>query len=297
MRFFANAQNDIENNMNILEEIISYKKIEIERNKERLPLDKFKKTIKPQKTNFYQIIRNKIDKKEIALIAEIKKASPSKGLIRADFNHIEIAKAYKNGGATCLSVLTDEKYFQGNINYIKEIKQAEAIHELPLPVLRKDFIIDPYQIYESIYYGADCILLIVGAFPAQGEARQRRYEMPLLRDLYEIACENKIDTLIEVHDEREMEIALGIVGTYCNTPIGINNRDLKTFKTDLNVTKNLVTKYKRNLENKIIVSESGIFTNDDIKSLVKSGVYAFLVGESLMRENNIENATRQLIKG
>ena len=275
--------------MNILDEIIAHKKIEVEKSKERLSLDKLKNLARASlaPARFYQILKNKTDQKQIALIAEIKKSSPSKGIIRKDFNHFEIAKAYKAGGATCLSVLTDEKYFQGNLNYLKEIKS-----QIDLPILRKDFIIDPYQIYESIYHQADCILLIVAAF-CVGASR----DLHLLRDLHKIACENGIDTLIEIHDEREMEIALNILaGAYCNTPIlGINTRDLKTFKTDLNITKNLVTKYKKDLKEKIIVSESGIFTNEDMKELMEHGVYGFLVGEGLMREKNIESATKKLI--
>lgn len=264
--------------MNILEEILAYKKLEVEQAKEKLSIDKLKKEIRGKeikKRYFYQTIKKKIDKKEIALIAEVKKASPSKGIIKKDFNPIEIAQAYKNGGACCLSVLTDEKYFQGNLRYVKNIKDA-----INLPVLRKDFIIDPYQIHESIYNDADCILLIVGAF----------HTMPLLRDLYEISCENEIDVLTEVHDERELEIALEL---NCKM-IGINNRDLKTFKTDLSTTKKLIEQYKRDLKSKIIVSESGIFTSHDIKSLIENNVYAFLVGESLIIKENIEFATKEL---
>ena len=269
--------------MNILDEIIAHKKIEVEKAKERLPIDKLKTLVeagppsaeKPASTAFYQSIKNKITQKQIALIAEIKKASPSKGLIRADFNPVEIAKAYKEGGATCLSVLTDEKYFQGNLNYIKEIKNV-----IDLPILRKDFIIDPYQVYESVYNQADCILLIVAAL-----------EKDNFKRLFELSQEIGINALIEVHNEKEMEIALNINPQI----IGINNRDLKTFKTDLNTTKNLVTKYKKDLEGKIVVSESGIFTNEDIKSLIEYGVYAFLVGEGLMREKDIESATKKLI--
>ncbi|MBI2996342.1 MAG: indole-3-glycerol phosphate synthase TrpC [Candidatus Melainabacteria bacterium] len=265
--------------MNILEEIIAYKKIEIEKSKERLSLDRLKKNM-PGRDAINCVstaLKTKINKKQIALIAEIKKASPSKGIIKKNFNHIEIAKAYKNGGACCLSVLTDEKYFQGNLNYIHEIKNV-----VDLPVLQKDFIIDPYQIYESIYYGADCVLLI--AETCRGMSLQ-------LRDLYEIACENEIDCLIEIHNEREMEIALNINPQM----IGINNRDLKTFETNLNTTKNLITKYKKDLKDKIVVSESGIFTNEDIKSLVEHGVYSFLVGESLIKQEDIESATKELI--
>lgn len=268
--------------MNILEEIISHKKIEVEKAKDKLPLDKLKKIAKRiDKRIFYQSIKNKVNKKEIALITEIKKASPSKGVIKEDFNHLEIAQAYQNGGATCLSVLTDKKYFQGDINYIKEIKEI-----VDLPILRKDFIIDPYQIYESIYYQADCVLLIVGATSRPS----------LLRDLYEITGENEIDVLIEIHDEREMEIALNVVET-CHgiSLLGINNRDLKTFETNLNTTKNLVSKYKRDLKDKIVVSESGIFTKKDIKSLQEQTVYAFLVGEGLIKNKDIQKATRELV--
>ena len=282
--------------MTILEEIVAYKKIEVEKSKERLSFEKLKKQIQSisgaqchAPAGFVNAIKNKINKKEIAIIAEIKKASPSRGIIKENFNHIEIATAYKNGGATCLSVLTDNKYFQGNINYIKEIKSTEPCCNLPL--LRKDFIIDPYQIYESIYYGADCILLIVGVF----------HEKPLqqqLRDLYEIACENKIDCLIEVHDEREMEIALDIVETlHATSLLGINNRDLKTFKTDLKTTEKLVNKYRNDLKNKIVVSESGIFSRNDISYLTKLDVRTFLIGESLMIKENIELALKELING
>ena len=272
--------------MNILEEIIAYKKIEVEKSKEKLPLDKLKESIRRNivnrtPTGFSQTIKNKVDKKQPALIAEIKKASPSKGIIKEDFNHIKIAEAYKNGGATCLSVLTDEKYFQGDLDCIKEIKSV-----IDLPILRKDFIIDPYQIYESIYYQADCILLIVGAL-----------DKNQLKMLFELSCENKIDILIETHDEREMEIALNLVGALHATPLlGINNRNLKTFETNLQTTITLLEKYKRDLKDKIVVSESGIFTNDDIKSLMKHDIYAFLVGEGLIKERNIEQATRDLIK-
>ena len=274
--------------MNILEEIVSYKRLEVEKNKDKLPIEKLKKAKRTHPENqFVKTIKLKTDKKQIALIAEVKKASPSKGIIRENFNHIEIARSYEKGGASCLSVLTDEKYFKGNLKFISEIKK-----EVNLPVLRKDFIIDPYQVYESVYNQADCILLIVTAFlnlPVE--------EKNKLKELCEIALENKLDVLIEVHDEREMEIALDVVGACRYMPLlGINNRNLKTFETDLNTTKNLAAKYKHDLQNRIVVSESGIFTNDDIKSLIEYDVFTFLVGESLMREENIESATRNLIR-
>lgn len=265
--------------MNILEEIISHKKFEIADLKDKFPIEQLKNVtnnVKVKKNFFSQALRNKINNKQIALITEVKKASPSKGIIRKDFNPIEIAKAYKAGGASCLSVLTDEKYFQGKLNYIKEIKEV-----VDLPILRKDFIIDPYQIYESIYNQADCILLIVAAL-----------EKNDLKRLFDLSCENKIDVLVEVHNEKELEIALEINPEM----IGINNRDLTTFKVDLNTTKKLASKYKRDLKEKILVSESGIFTPDDIKSLTESGVYSFLIGEGLMRENDIEGATKKLIR-
>ncbi len=266
--------------MNILEEIIAYKKLEVEKSKENLPFNRLKETIcrsviNCASTRFTNKLKSKIDKKQVALIAEIKKSSPSKGVIRKDFDPIEIAKAYKAGGASCLSVLTDEKYFQGKLSYIKEIKEV-----IDLPILRKDFIIDPYQIYESIYNQTDCILLIVAAL-----------ERDNLKRLFELASENKIDILVEVHNEKEMETALEINPEM----IGINNRDLTTFNTDLNVTKNLVSKYKKDLTEKIIVSESGIFTRDDILFLTESGVYSFLIGEGLMREKDIKDATKKLI--
>ena len=286
---FGLPRNDVKRNMNILDEIIAHKKIEVEKSKEKLPIEKLQKLVKAglKPASFSRALKSKIDKKEIALIAEVKKTSPSKGLIKANFNHIEIAKAYKNGGATCLSVLTDEKYFQGNLNYIKEIKNV-----IDLPILRKDFIIDPYQIYESIHNNVDCVLLIVGAFHEAPKCGKDIIQM-----LFDVSNEIGVDSLIEIHNEKEMEIALGtIAGAYCNTPIlGINNRDLKTFQTNLDTTKNLVTKYKQDLKDKIIVSESGIFTNEDIKSLTEYGVCTFLVGESLMREKDIEAATKGLI--
>lgn len=261
--------------MNFFDEIITSKKAEIKEAKEKITLDTLKnflkeKEIKPR--GFYKQIKNKVKNKEIALITEIKKASPSKGIIKRDFNHLEIAKAYKQGGATCLSVLTDKKYFQGNLKYIQEIKEV-----IDLPILRKDFIIDPYQVYESIYFESDCILLIVAAL-----------EKELLNKLFELCLENKIDSLTEVHNEKEMEIALDL-----NPPlIGINNRNLQTFETNLDTTVKLANKYKKDLKDKIIISESGIFTKSDINLLKDAGIYAFLVGEGLIIQDDISKATK-----
>ncbi len=271
--------------MNILEEIIAYKKKEVDQAISTFSLEEIKKQSKQSlksKSLFFNAIKAKVSNKEVVLIAEVKKASPSKGVIRADFHPVEIAKDYESGGATCLSVLTDEKYFQGDKTYIKQIKQSVS-----LPILRKDFIIDPYQIYESNILEANCILLIVGVFLK---------EVQKLKDLIKIAEDCGLDILMEVHDSRELEIALEVIEK-SNILLGINNRDLKTFKTSLDVTKSLVKKYERDLKEKIIVSESGINTHDDIKSLIESNVYCFLVGESLMRENDIKAATKNLIQG
>ena len=271
--------------VNVLEEIIAYKKTEVEQLSSVFPIEVIKKkalskTIR--KRSFHLSISEKSKKKEIALIAEVKKASPSKGIIREDFNHIEIAKSYENGGAICISVLTDSKYFMGDKKYLSEIKNNVSV-----PLLRKDFIIDPYQVYESIDLEADCILLIVSAL-----------DKNLFSDLLELSNENNLDVLIEIHDEREMEIALEVVGKVKANPlIGINNRNLKTFEVSLDIAKNLVRKYKKDLLNKCVVSESGIYSNLDIKLLTQYDVYAFLVGESLMREDDVVKATKTLICG
>jgi len=210
--------------------------------------------------------------KKIALIAEIKKASPSGGMIRADFAPEKIAKAYENGGATCISVLTDEKYFSGHDEYIELVKNTCS-----LPVLRKDFMLDPYQIHESRALGADCVLLIIAALKT-AEAKE----------LEAIALGLSMDVLIEVHDENELETALDLKSKL----IGINNRDLKTLRVDLNTTLTLAKKIPPSYT---IVCESGIKTNADIKLMADNGVNCFLVGESLMRQPDIETATRRLL--
>lgn len=273
--------------MNILEEIIAYKKMEVDKTRSVFSLDEIKKKAKLKNRNirtFTQKLKEKLDKKEIGLIAEVKKASPSKGIIREDFNPVEIALAYESGGASCLSVLTEEKYFQGDKKYIEQIKDRVA-----LPILRKDFIVDPYQIFESVNIGADCILLIVGAVGVC-------HDKPLLTDLLELSRDNNLDVLMEVHDDKEMEIALDSISkAKSNVLLGINNRNLKTFDISLDVTRNLVRKYKKDLIDKVIISESGILKNEDIKSLMECGVYSFLVGESLMRENDISSAVKKLL--
>ncbi|RGP40635.1 Indole-3-glycerol-phosphate synthase [Altererythrobacter insulae] len=261
--------------MNKLEEICANKRIEVaQRRAERSVTALDHRAVgQTAPRGFEAALRAKAET-GFSLIAEIKKASPSKGLIRADFQPAEHAKAYQAGGAACLSILTDAPYFQGHEDYLK---QARAACELP--ALRKDFMIDPWQVAETRAIGADAILIIVAAL-----------EDAEMHEIEAAAIERKMDVLVEVHDEVEMERA----GRLKSRLIGVNNRNLKTFTTDLATTERLATLAP---EGSLLVGESGINSHADCERLAESGVRTFLVGESLMRQDDVEAATRALLEG
>jgi indole-3-glycerol phosphate synthase len=249
--------------MNILKKIINYKKKKIifDKKKNILFFNKNKKSL------FKSQIVNNIKNNKISIIAEIKKASPSKGILTKNFNPIYIAKKYVEGGATCLSVLTEDKFFLGNKNYIKQIKNKYKI-----PILAKDFFIDPFQIYEAKFFGADCILILLSAVKEK-----------LAKELYDTANKCGMDTIVEVHNVKEMTFALSLKKSI----IGINNRNLKTFETDIDNTINLYKKF--NLKKRVVVSESGINSKIDIHRICKkTNIKTFLIGESLIKSQNIK---------
>jgi indole-3-glycerol phosphate synthase len=261
--------------MNKLTQILETKAGEVaERRKIRSVTDLDAVAASPVR-GFHAALQAKIDAGGFALIAEIKKASPSKGLIREDFNPTDHARAYAAGGAACLSVLTDAPYFQGHEDYLVAARAACA-----LPVLRKDFMIDPWQVAEARAIGADAILIIVAAL-----------DDGAMREIEAAAIERRMDVLVEVHDEAELDRALG---TLRSRLIGVNNRDLRTFETDLGVTERLARLVPPET---LLVGESGIATHADCQRLAQSGVRTFLVGESLMRQDDVVAATSALLEG
>ena len=227
---------------------------------------------KYQKRGFIEAISKKVSSEETAIIAEIKKASPSKGLIREDFEPKKIAEDYEANGATSLSVLTDEPFFQGKLEYLDMVRNACS-----LPILRKDFMIDPYQIYETKASGGDCILLIVAAL-----------DLAQLKDFSQLAKELNLDVLIEVHSDEELNKALTIDPKL----VGINNRDLTTFEVDKNLALKLAKEISKDV---IVVSESGIGSKEDILSSKEQGIHAFLIGESFMREPSPGKALKDIL--
>ncbi|MFA5678430.1 MAG: indole-3-glycerol phosphate synthase TrpC [Pseudomonas sp.] len=246
----------------ILENIVARKYEEVRENRARVSLDELQRLAADADAprGFAQALRQRAASRQPAVIAEIKKASPSKGVIRQNFNPAEIAASYQQGGAACLSVLTDVDFFQGNPEYLKQARAA-----CDLPVIRKDFLVDPYQVVEARAMGADCVLLIVASL-----------EEGQMAELNAAAVELGLDVLVEVHDAAELDRALQL-----DTPlVGINNRNLHNFDVSLNTTLELLPRIPAD---RLAVTESGILTRGDVELMLDNGVYSFLVGEAFMR--------------
>ncbi|MDX8410979.1 MAG: indole-3-glycerol phosphate synthase TrpC [Mariprofundaceae bacterium] len=258
----------------ILEEIAAYKREWVHACKQRVPEDQLmQQAIAYTPLDFRGALASKIGQKEPAVIAEVKKASPSRGIIREDFDPVAIASSYEAHGASCLSVLTDVKYFQGSDSFVRQIRSRVSI-----PILRKDFMLDPYQIIEARSLGADCILIIMAMV-----------DDALADELNASAREMGLTVLPEVHNREELDRALRL-----DSPLlGINNRDLHTFDTSLSTTLDLLSSVP---DDRLLITESGIHTPEDVSLMTHAGVYGFLVGESLMRQPDPGLALSTLIK-
>jgi len=255
----------------ILDEIVAYKRQVVAEASQRVPVEEIRQLDEsaPSPPSFFDSLAGGDD---IAVIAEIKKASPSRGIIRTDFDPVAIAETYEDEGASAISVLTDEKYFQGSVEILTQVSNV-----VDLPILRKDFVIDPYQIYEARAIGAAAVLLIAAILsPSE------------LESLLELCDEVGLDALVEIHTEGEAMVAVEVGADI----VGINNRDLRTFRTDLETTVRLMDDMPDDL---LVVSESGIHTREDVVRLREAGADAVLVGESLMREPDIGRKLRELL--
>ena len=263
--------------MNILEKIINDKKKEVKLDKIKNPIDQLKKKVSNKKYIFSNTLENYKQENKIAIIAEIKKASPSKGIIKENFDHLKIAEEYIKNNAACLSILTEKKYFLGNKKFVRDIKK-----KFNTPVLNKDFFIDPYQVIEANQNGSDCILVIINSS-----------DETLINELISTADELGMNSILEVHTEKEMEIALN----FKNALFGINNRNLENFSVSLDTTINIYKEFESALKNKIVISESGFHSNEEIKKVKnETGINNFLIGESLIKSDSITECFQNFIK-
>ena len=254
---------------NILEKIVWHKETEVARMREAVPLQKLQQQASslPKTRGFIRALREQAQQQAPAIVAEVKKASPSKGVIRENFDPVAIAQSYESGGATCLSVLTDSEFFQGSFDYLTQIRKA-----VELPLLCKEFIIYPYQIYKARLAGADAILLIASILPDKD-----------LEYFLKIAKMLGLDALVETHTTEEFERVLKINGVEL---IGINNRNLEDFSVSLSTTEQIMATYGKQLQQRqiLVVSESGLHTPEDVQAVTKAGAQAILVGESLVKQ-------------
>ena len=257
----------------VLDEICAARRETVARRKQQVPLEVLRERIpSTPPRGFERALRATVARGDLALIAELKKASPSRGLIRPIFDPASLAMAYAAGGATCLSVLTEEHYFRGADRYLQEARTA-----VTLPCLRKDFMLEPYQLFEARAIGADCILLIMAALEDDAAAA-----------MLAVATDLGMDALVEIHDEPELERALALGARL----IGINNRNLKTLAVDLATTERLAPLVPADL---LLIAESGLHAHDDLERLAAAGARCFLVGEALMRQDDVRSATAALL--